>query len=558
MSGIATAIVGSAVVGGIVASNSASKAADAANNATNAAAAAGADQLAFQKQQYADQKPLIDKLGEQAVATNDQQQQIAKDAAARSATSWQQNQNATQAAVGQMGLNALGAQYLSPEDTAKAAAAQKVLSDPTASDADKAAAQSTINGLQKTAETTAIGLENAKGANIVNTATGQAGQVQAAGNATANVIGQNAQTIGGDLTAMGDARRADQTGFYNSQAQDLQNVARQRAADYEADENRRAEADIGSAAGDANRQLLLLGGDPNKMAAMSAQIANQQQLARIGAGNQIARTNIANLNAADDAARTLRTTGFNAGTQQQYGLQDAALNTKSAALEAARKTRADAVSAAQGIQFGAENKATDIENAAKDKADAAANARLEGTANYGAGFANTSGQNATTAVSAGTAGVNNLNTGAQGSVPMTNASNNAFGNVINSAKVQGDQSANILKAGSAEASNITGLGGVIGGLISSSKKVKKNRAPVDADAITEGLEHAQPQAYQYRNGKGPAGNKVGAMAEDMHKQFGDSVAPGGKVIDVQNMIGLQHAAIAGLSKRVKQLERKRA
>ena len=47
------------------------------------------------------------------------------------------------------------------------------------------------------------------------------------------------------------------------------------------------------------------------------------------------------------------------------------------------------------------------------------------------------------------------------------------------------------------------------------------------------------------------------MAEDLQREFGDAVAPGGKVVDVQNMIGLEHAAIVGLAKRVKQLEQRK-
>lgn len=52
MSAVATAIVGSAIVGGIVSSNAASKAASAAQNSANLQADAGQQQLAFSKEQW--------------------------------------------------------------------------------------------------------------------------------------------------------------------------------------------------------------------------------------------------------------------------------------------------------------------------------------------------------------------------------------------------------------------------------------------------------------------------------------------------------------------------
>lgn len=722
--------IGGTIIGGALQGKAAGAAGNAASGAVAKANAASAEQVAFNKGQVAAQAPAIAKLGAAADTANTLNQKTASNSADRSAAAWQQNQQATQGSVGQMGINALGAQYLNGDQTKQLIALQAQLANGTPE--QKVQAQAQIAEMQKTAEASGIGLEQAKAAAITGTTATQAGQVNQAygtnaaatkqvgadtatglasvaaksgaqesalGTATGQtavgnagtIAGQqlglgdamaksaigdagivsdrqleigktnaastlaDAQTTAGQLTATGDARRADQTGFYGAQAQTQRDVAHQRAAANELRANTQANADIANSADQSQRQLLRLGGDPNRMAAMAAEIAQKQQLARIGSGNQVAGTNIANLNAADDAARGLERTGFDQGTGQQYALQNQAQTVKSSALDSARAiltqtqqgalgataaglseargARAGAGSAAistnaagletartaqlagdqsaitlgntagnqgvaavaganqaaadktlagntaaQGVQFAGQNQATAISNAAKDKVDANLNSLQAGTANYGAGFANTASQNDQNATYAGATGVSGLNTAAQSTVPMTNTVNGAYGNAVNAAGVGNTASGNILAAGNSGASAASGTAGVVAGQIPelvknapaigsaigsaydyiiSTKKAKTGRQPVDADAALAGLEDALPQSYRYKPGMGPPGRKIGAMAEDMHAQFGDETAPGGKAISIQNSIGLQHAAIVALSRKVKQLQSKR-
>lgn len=625
---VAAAIIGSAVVGGVVASNSASKAAKVASQGTQAASDATQAQLDFTKQQYADQKPTIDAANKLALSSAAQDQAIAKQQADNSQTAWAQNQQATQASVGQMGLNALGAQYLSPAQTQQLVQLQQQMA--TGTPEQKAAAQAQIAQLQTAAEQAGIGLENAKAATVQNTAATQGAQVTGAYGANAdstkqigaslaagqnalaadtagkvtNIGGQDANAIlaNGDtsaaaLNAAGTDRLNQQTGFYDDQASKLQATAKQRAIDFERDQTTQANADIANSADQSQRQLLRLGGDPNRMAAMAGDISNNQQLARISAGNQIATTNVANLNTADDQARGLQQTGFNAGTAQQYSLGNQALSTKSAALDAARQARTGAAqtalgitsgaasqglqtvagadqtaantnlagaTAGQGITYAGQNQANAINNAAKDKVDTNLNALQQGTANYGAGFANTSGTTAQTALAAGTAGVNGLNSATTTAAAALSPTQNATNGVVNAANTAVNAAGAIQKAGDAAGANIAGMGSMVGGylanpsaFIGSSKKIKKNRAKVDPNAVIDGLEQALPQTYEYKDGEGPPGQKVGPMAEDMNAQFGDGVAPGGKAINIQNSIGLHHAAIVGLSRRLAKVEKRK-
>lgn len=62
MSVVAAAVVGSAVVGGVMSSRAAGKSADASNNATEASSQASAAQLAFSKEQYDDWQKVYGSL----------------------------------------------------------------------------------------------------------------------------------------------------------------------------------------------------------------------------------------------------------------------------------------------------------------------------------------------------------------------------------------------------------------------------------------------------------------------------------------------------------------
>ena len=80
--------------------------------------------------------------------------------------------------------------------------------------------------------------------------------------------------------------------------------------------------------------------------------------------------------------------------------------------------------------------------------------------------------------------------------------------------------------------------------------------PADDEEIVEGLAAAKPKAWDYKPGQGDGKRHIGPIAEEMHERFGDTVAPGGKAIDVTSSLGLHHAAINNLNRRVKKLEGK--
>lgn len=99
------------------------------------------------------------------------------------------------------------------------------------------------------------------------------------------------------------------------------------------------------------------------------------------------------------------------------------------------------------------------------------------------------------------------------------------------------------------------IGGIIGGMYTSSKESKENIEPVDEDRALQGLRKVPVKEYDYKTGQGDGGHHVGPMAEDMNAQFGDQVAPGGQAIDIPSQFGVHHAALQALDKKITRLEK---
>ena len=66
------------------------------------------------------------------------------------------------------------------------------------------------------------------------------------------------------------------------------------------------------------------------------------------------------------------------------------------------------------------------------------------------------------------------------------------------------------------------------------------------------------EKWKYKEGEGDGGEHIGPYAEDVQKSMGDRVAPGGKVIDMISMMGVNLAATKALAKQVESLQSKMA
>lgn len=118
------------------------------------------------------------------------------------------------------------------------------------------------------------------------------------------------------------------------------------------------------------------------------------------------------------------------------------------------------------------------------------------------------------------------------------------------------------------ASNRSGIMGLVGAglgaysgyagmaaLATSSKKLKTHRRP--ADMALKGVRNLNIDKWEYEDGVADSGEHVGPYAEDVKREFGNKVAPGGKMIDMISMQGVMLKAIQELDGKVAHLSGKR-
>lgn len=94
------------------------------------------------------------------------------------------------------------------------------------------------------------------------------------------------------------------------------------------------------------------------------------------------------------------------------------------------------------------------------------------------------------------------------------------------------------------------LAGMAGAMMMSSKGFKEDGAPVDSSEAVEAFKNLDVDSWKYKDGIADGGRHVGPYAEDVQRELGDEVAPGGKQIDVISMSGAQTAAIKGLAEKL--------
>ena len=88
------------------------------------------------------------------------------------------------------------------------------------------------------------------------------------------------------------------------------------------------------------------------------------------------------------------------------------------------------------------------------------------------------------------------------------------------------------------------------GAVASSRDFKESNAPVDTGDAVEAFKRLDVDSWKYRDGIADGGRHVGPYAEDVQRELGDEVAPGGKQIDMISMSGAQTAAIKGLAEKL--------
>jgi hypothetical protein len=108
-----------------------------------------------------------------------------------------------------------------------------------------------------------------------------------------------------------------------------------------------------------------------------------------------------------------------------------------------------------------------------------------------------------------------------------------------------------------------GIGSILGSAAAiktaffpSSKKLKTDKRATSARKIVHGLQRVPVERWRYKKGEGDGGEHMGPYAEDMHREFGDAAAPGGRQIDLVTMNGLALVGVKDAADRLDKIERK--
>lgn len=96
----------------------------------------------------------------------------------------------------------------------------------------------------------------------------------------------------------------------------------------------------------------------------------------------------------------------------------------------------------------------------------------------------------------------------------------------------------------------------IGSMAVSDKNKKTKRKKVSGKLALSMINKMPVESWKYKKGVADEGEHIGPMAQDVQKAAGDEAAPGGKMIDLVTLNGLNLAAVQHLDQRVKRLEKR--
>ena len=204
-------------------------------------------------------------------------------------------------------------------------------------------------------------------------------------------------------------------------------------------------------------------------------------------------------------------------------------------------------------------------NTARDKVELQGYARKMDAANLGRGLASSQATSAGVALNAGNSAVGNAG------APLTQANQAAatMGQGFNTA-IQGNNSAGQLYGQVAQMqSQDSGLMGALGGvagsflggsgfakMVDSDKNKKEDIKPVSDEKALEAVKKTPVSRWKYKDGEGDGGAHVGPMAQHVNKNMGEQAAPGGKMVDLITLNGMNMAATGALARKVDKLAKK--
>jgi hypothetical protein len=435
------------------------------NEQSAAMAKQAADQeLAFRQKVYNDQQPGLKNLMDEATTSSQFQRQQGQIAANRSTDQYNRYLQQSAPMEQQMGLDAMGSQWLSPDQRSQLMQLQGDLNSPFVE--KRQAAMQQLTQLQRQAEDNAVQDQYGNANKVRGVYGSYADQMAGLGDQFSNDMLSSADQQQAQLNARGAARRADTTGFYNKQADDLISRAKSKADTEKSTALTQANAAVSTAYGDRARQMQRMGMSSDKYGDMAMQEANANSMARVNAGTQIGGQISNELYQADTDATGLRTRGEDMGRDYEYSDQNQGFGIKSKALDDARALRMGSQQTAAGLRFTGNQQATGMENNARQSVYSSMSAQRQGAANFGRGYMNTSAGNQSLALQGSGQAVGSMNTGVQGQLPSSQFMASGYSPYFSAAQLQqqGGLGLGALQSQSSGGFDWGGLGSFAGGL----------------------------------------------------------------------------------------------
>lgn len=206
-------------------------------------------------------------------------------------------------------------------------------------------------------------------------------------------------------------------------------------------------------------------------------------------------------------------------------------------------------------------------NKARDNVELQGYARKMDAANLGRNLASNQATSAQVATTVGNSAVSNAG------VPLaqSNQAVQTAGQGFNTA-IQGNNSAGSIYGQVAQMegqdSGLMGaLGGVAGQFAGSSagskwlvglsdKNSKTDVKPMSDEQALEAVKKTPVSRWKYKPDEGDGGEHVGPMAQHVNKNMGEQAAPGGKMVDLITLNGMNMAATGALARKVDKLAKK--
>lgn len=207
-------------------------------------------------------------------------------------------------------------------------------------------------------------------------------------------------------------------------------------------------------------------------------------------------------------------------------------------------------------------------NAARRNVETLGYARMADAANLGRNLASNQATSAGVALQQGNSSVGNSNAANAAGMSGAGLMGQGFGTAIqgnsSAGNIYGQVASMQQKDGQTDLGGLASLGmaaAKIAPMISDEDKKSGTGKPANTASMLDAVVKTPvDEDWRYDPAKGgpdDGGQKhTGPMAQDVQKNMGDKVAPGGKVIDMVSMNGITMGAVQELAKRLKKIESK--